>query len=196
MNVKPKSILLELDAGLLGMVDAEASSSSRTRLDTLRALILLGLGKTAQARGEEVPEAVTWQSQASWYKDPVISGVLHECDVYVTSEEIRENARIPEGMTKIEKGTRIPMPILTEEEHTALMEQFEALQREQSEIQIHSFNAQPIQIPEKEGTAIVGASGLARTLAKPVRTAHEALTSGDNQTPGEQRIEDLTKGTK
>jgi hypothetical protein len=65
------SILLDLDEGLLYLLDIERtmtpgpSGARQRRVPLIRALMREALGARAQARGEELPEAILFEREDS-----------------------------------------------------------------------------------------------------------------------------------
>ncbi len=142
MHVRSTKVLLELDEGLLSLVDAEAVGG--TRLATIRMLLVEALEGRARDRGEELPRIEPWT--------PELQGTWRPGIDYGTDESIRTSGQAAE---------------------------------------VTSLGKEIISVKFSENKTVI--------RSRPVRTAHEVVTSGasitagDPQTPSEARIEGLKK---
>lgn len=59
-------VLIDLDEGLLSLLDAEATFFGQTRLRTLRKLLTEALRARARVRGEEFPEVEPWTAGVAY----------------------------------------------------------------------------------------------------------------------------------
>lgn len=59
-------VLIDLDEGLLSLLDAEAAFFGQTRLRTLRKLLTEALRARARVRGEEFPEVEPWTAGVAY----------------------------------------------------------------------------------------------------------------------------------
>jgi hypothetical protein len=149
-------VLVELDAGLLQLVDAEARAAGAgagvPRLKVVRELIVEGLRARAAGRGEEFPEVEAWRPQ-----DELAAALrAHECTDRCVPAAVCGRASLTPGYAPCRRPPHEEGPCAHERAPQIL-----------SSCWISGQDMIGVDSSMKEGTIIV---------SRPVRTAHEVVT--------------------
>lgn len=173
-------VLVDLDEGLLQLVDAEASAAGATRLKVVRELLVEGLRARAAGRGEEFPEVEAWCPQ----DELVVALRTHECTDRCVPAAACGRASLTPGYAPCRRPQHDDGPCAHERAPQIL-----------SSCWISGQDMIGVDSSLREGTIIV---------SRPVRTAHEALTgkhaslltvssiASEAQTVAEERMRDRT----
>jgi hypothetical protein len=165
MHVRSTKVLLELDEGLLLLVDAEAAFFNQTRLRTLRKLLLEALETRAKVRGEEIPKIEPWAPGEA----PAID--------YGTDESIQTSGQAVVTVSQLSAPVKYPAPRINVLGGDIISVRF-------SEENGTVIKSRPVRTAHESVTGFQSVTGY---------TLPQHVTAGEAQTPAEVRIEGLKK---
>lgn len=164
MHVRSTKVLLELDEGLLSLVDAEAVG--RTRLTTLRTLLVEALEARARDRGEELPRIEPWTAGVDYgvYLGPCVGAELIKFSevAHTDRADLITDAEI---VVSSLPGKDVISVSLNEGNETVI-------------------RSRPVRTAHESVAGFQSVTGY---------TLPQHVTAGDAQTPSEERIERLKK---